>query len=131
MITLPERYSRKWLVVLAVLFVLTFVLFIIFKVVLHADITQKNILGFSILSALVSLVITTGGFLGFKVYFCISTASNVLGLLYMLYIAVDQSAPGWTDLVAIMAYMFIMGIGVLGGIVVQALVGLIKKYKLQ
>lgn len=131
MLRLPGKYDKKWFVILGIIFIFTLGLFLIFKLILQIGISGRNIVGFAILSTLVSLVVTTGGFLGFRIYFCISTASNVLGLLYMLYIAVKQSAPGWTDLVAIMAYIFLMGIGILGGIVVEVLVRLVKKYNKQ
>lgn len=124
---LPEKYDRKWFVILGVMFIFTLALFIIFKLIIQSDISGRNIVSFTILSALMSLVITMGGYLGYKVYFGISTVSHAVGLLYMFYIAIAQPVLGWTDLVAIMAYMFIIGTGILGGIVVQALVRLIRK----
>lgn len=128
MLRLPERYDKKWFVILGGIFIFTLALFIIFKLILGPEISGRNIMGFAILSTLTSLITTIGGYLGFKVYFGISTISNIVGLIYMLYIAISQQAAGWTDLVGIMAYMFIMGIGILSGIVVEALVRLVRKY---
>lgn len=125
---LPGRYDKKWFVVAGVMFIFTFALFIIFKLMLEPKMSAKNIVAFAILSTLVSLISTIGGYLGFKVYFGISTISNIVALLYMMYIVISQQAPGWTDLVAIMAYMFIMGTGIVAGIVVEALVRLARKY---
>lgn len=125
---LPGRYDKKWFVVAGVMFIFTFALFIKFKLMLEPKMSAKNIVAFAILSTLVSLISTIGGYLGFKVYFGISTISNIVALLYMMYIVISQQAPGWTDLVAIMAYMFIMGTGIVAGIVVEALVRLARKY---
>jgi hypothetical protein len=126
-IRLPERYSKKWFVILVAMFVFTFAFLIIFKLILQADISQRNIMGFALMSSLASLIITIGGYLGFKAYFYILFSSNIAGILYMLYLAVNRSAAGWTDLVAVMAYMFIMGIGVLIGITVQLVLYFVKK----
>ncbi len=126
-IKLPEKHSVKWFYIAGVLSILTFIILIAFSRLSGINLGMQNIIGFTLLSVIITAVITAGGFLGAKIYFRISLIFYILAAVYMLYIAVSRTAEGWTDLVGIISYMFIVVAGVIAGIVLQGISYLVLK----
>lgn len=124
MLKLPNKYSKKWLVVFIALFLLSFVPFIFLSQILNF-----SIVGVGILSFIVALIIGVGGYLGAKAYFFTASVFNIIGIFYMLFIAINKTAEGWSDLVSIISYLFIVGIGIILGVVIQVVLFLVSKRK--
>ncbi len=116
-IKLPEKHSVKWFYSAGVLSILTFIILIAFSRLSGINFGMQNIIGFVLLSVIIAAVITAGGFLGAKIYFCTSLIFYILAVVYMFYIAVSRTAEGWTDLVGIISYIFIIATGFITGIV--------------
>lgn len=129
MVKLPKKYSVKWILILVALFLLTFVSMFLVTTILALSISLENISGFALLSLAVSLAIGVGGVLGLKAYFKTALVFNILGIIYMLSITIFRTAEGWSDLVSIISYLFILAIGIILGVIVQLAVILITTYK--
>lgn len=129
MARLPERYSKKWLISLVALFLLTFISLIIVSQILNINLAFENISGFFLLSLITAVLISLGGFLGARVYFGIAAIFNILGIIYMLYVTIFRTAEGWSDLVSIISLMLAVLVGLVLGIIGQAIAVLVKKSK--
>lgn len=129
MIKLPEKHSVKWFYIAAVILILTFIVLIAFSRLSGINIGMQNIIGFVLLSVIITAVINAGGFLGAKIYFRTSLIFYIIAAIYMLYIAISRTAEGWTDLVGIISYMFIIAIGVIAGIILQGIIFIVSKRK--
>lgn len=127
MFNLFDKYSKKWVYVLVTIFTLTFFSLMIVRYILNTNIAFENIIAFALLSLIVAFIITIGGYLGGKTYFWITLFFNIMGIIYMLYVSINKTSEGWSDLVSIISYMFSVGIGVILGIVVQVIVVVIPK----
>jgi hypothetical protein len=129
MIHLPARHSKKWAFVTLGLFLLTFVAMISVSLILKTAIAAQNIAGFALFSFFVSIVISLGGFLGAKAYFFTALVLDIIGIIYMLILSITKYAEGWSDLVSIISYMLMLGIGIILGIVIQLIVFIRTKTK--
>lgn len=129
MITLPKKYSIKWILIIVALFILSFVSMFLGTSILALSASLENIGGFAILSLIVSLTIGIGGLIGAKSYFKIALTANIIGIIYMLVISALNTAEGWSDLVSIISYLFILSIGIVLGMVYQLILILINHYK--
>ncbi|KAF0091710.1 MAG: permease [Fusobacteria bacterium] len=129
MIKLPKKHSVKWIYILIALFVLTFVSMFFVTTILDLRVSLDNLSGFAILSLAVSLAIGLGGLLGSTAYFKTALLFNILGIIYMFVITIFKTAEGWSDLVSIISYMFILSIGIILGVIVQLVLIIITGYK--
>lgn len=129
MITLPKKYSIKWILIIVALFILTFVSMFLGTTILALSASLENIGGFAILSLTVSLAIGIGGLIGAKSYFKVALTANIIGIIYMLAISALNTAEGWSDLVSIISYLFILSIGIILGMLYQLILILMNLYK--
>ena len=129
MIMLPKKYSKKWILIILALFLLTFISLFLVSTILTLSTSLENIGGFAILSLAVSLAIGLGGLIGAKSYFKIALTANMIGIIYMLAVSVFKTAEGWSDLVSIISYLFILTIGIVLGMLYQFILILINCYK--
>lgn len=129
MIKIPEKHSKKWAFITLALFLLSFAALVAVCLILKIDMNAQNITGFALLSLIVSAVISGAGFLGAKAFFFTTLAFDVIGIVYMLFISITRSAEGWSDLVSIISYMFMLGIGVIAGAVLQLVLFIVSKTK--
>ncbi|MHB1154675.1 MAG: hypothetical protein ACYCWE_17390 [Eubacteriales bacterium] len=128
-IKLPEKHSVKWFYIAGVLSILTFIILIAFSRLSGINLGMQNIIGFVLLSVIITAVISSGGFLGAKIYFRTSLIFYIIAAVYMLYIAVSRTVEGWTDLVGIISYIFIIAAGFAAGIILQGIIFLLSKTK--
>jgi hypothetical protein len=129
MLKLPTKHSKKWVLVFIALFLLTLVSLISVGKILSINIGAENIAGFALLSAFVSVIISVGGFLGARLYFITASIFDLLGIVYMLYVSINRTAEGWSDLVSIISYLFTLAIGLILGLVIQLVAFLMSKRK--
>lgn len=129
MIKRPPKYSGRWLYYAGALFLLTFLQLIVFALLSGMNPAVENMVGFLIISAAVSAVITAGGWLDKKFYFYTVLLFYLTAAGYMLYMALAKTAEGWTDLVGIVSFLFIIAAGVTAGIIVQFIAFILPKIK--
>jgi len=128
-IKMPRKYSVKWLYAAGVLFLLTMIQLIVFAGLSGMTLTAENVTGFAILSAFISAAVTAGGWLDKKIYFFTVLLFCLTAAGYMFYTALAKTADGWTDLVGIISFMFIIAAGVTAGIILQFLAFILTKIK--
>lgn len=124
---LPDKHSNKWFLIMVAIFILVVLAMVSVSLILQLDIGIENILGFSKLALIVSFAAAAGGYLGFKRYFLVMLVSNIIGIAYMLIIVINRTAEGWSDLVSIISYMFVMFIGFFAAIGLELIESLRKK----
>jgi hypothetical protein len=129
MMKLPEKYSKKWLYITILLFFLTFISLYFLGKILNINIGAENISGFALLSFYLAIIISIGGYLGATVYFCTAVIFHILGIIYMIYVSINRTAEGWSDLVSILSFLLTVGIGIFLGLVLQGIRFLISKRK--
>ncbi len=128
MFQLPEKHSKKWLYHGIGIFLITFFALLV-NAVLLAILSVETSIIYALVSLFVALAISGGGYLGAKTYFYTALFFNIIGIIYMLYISINQAAEGWSDLVSMISYFFIMVIGILIGLVAEGIKVLIAKTK--
>ena len=126
---LPEKHSSKWVLILAGYAALVFSTILFTQNILHIEPTIKSSTAFIIIGIGSSAIASLGGFLGAKIYFYFSAGGALLGLIYMLYIAIFNASPGWGDLTSIVGYFTfaISGLGI--GVVSETVMFFIKAKK--
>ena len=129
MVKPPQKHSKKWLYITVGLFLVTFFALIFAANTLNIDIAARNLAGFAVLSIVITGLISIGGYRGAKAYFYISLISLMLAMGYMLYISINKAAEGWSDLVSITSFVFIVAIGMGCAVVVQSILSFVSKNK--
>jgi len=129
MLKLPEKYSKKWLFITITLFLLTFISLIFVGKILNINIAAENISGFALLSIFIAVIISIGGYLGATAYFFTALIFHILGIIYMMYVSINRTAEGWSDLVSIISFLFTVGTGIFLGLIIQGIWFLISKRK--
>ena len=121
MFDLYGKYSYKWIYVLILLFVMN-LMSLALQGYLFTGYVFGKFGGFAFAAALVSFVVTLGGYIGAKAYFRTAFLFNLAGILYMLYVVLTKKADGWSDLAGVISYLLITGVGVVAGSILQAIV---------
>ncbi len=129
MLKLPDKYSKKWPYILIAIFGLNFIALLAQSQILNTNINAANIISFAILSLSISLLITVGGFLGGKIYFITASLFDLAGIIYMLYITLNKTAEGWSDLVGIISFLTTIILGLILGLLTQIIYTIITKEK--
>jgi len=76
---------------------------------------------------LVAVIISAGGYFGAKAYFFTVAIFHALAIIYMLYVSINKTAEGWSDLVSIILFLFTIGVGILLGLIIQGICILVLK----
>lgn len=121
-----RKFSPVWVLVALVVFGVVVGALYYVSWSLGTEVTTRTWKGFALLGGIMAVLLAGGGFLGGRVYFLMASIVNMGGLGYMIYLAFVRTAEGWSDLVSIISYLFLAGIGVLLGIIGQ-LVASIRK----
>ena len=126
MYTLPAKNSQSWFYIWAVTFVGNTLLLIISRALLNQEITAQNILGFSIVSFLITLFVLPGYF-GWRLLSFGVLLGNIVGLIYLFYLILTVKNDGWIDLTSIFAFLSVVVIGLITGILAQIVIPLTKR----
>ena len=110
---IPSKSSKKWIVVFLIYTIVVFFSFLITRLVLGSDVLGRYLFGMMIMSMSSAFIPCIAGYLGKRVFFIVDTIFIVLGILYMFYVALGNTAPGWGDLTSIIGYLFIVLFGVI------------------
>ena len=129
MVKLPQKHSKKWLYITLGLFFATFFALIFTANTLNIDIAARNLAGFAILSIVITAVISIGGYWGATAYFYTSLIALIIAMGYMLYISINKTAEGWSNLVSMTSFIFIVAIGIVAALIVQGILSFVSKKK--
>jgi hypothetical protein len=94
---------------------------------LGSELLGRYIFGLLIISTGSALIPCIGGFLGKRVFFLIYTFCTISGILYMFYVVLGNTAPGWGDLTSIVGLLFMVSVGAALGIVIEVIVYFVKR----
>jgi hypothetical protein len=116
---MPEKKSTQWLVVTAILFVIYLASLWGSRLILGMGVTAQTIQGFSILAAMMSLAVVTGGYFGAKIYSITALIFSGIAILHLVGVSALNPASGWSDLIGVIGFMFWGGMAIGMGIIVQ------------
>ena len=119
---IPAQKSTKWSWVYMLYTAVIFVSLIITRIILGSEIFSSYVLSLLILSMVSACIPCIAGFFGKPTFFFIYTFSVIVGILYMFYVVLGNTAPGWGDLTSMVGYMFIVGIGIGLAIAVEVII---------
>jgi len=120
-----KKYNR-WLLVYIFYTIAIFIGFLITRSILGSEIFGRYMFTLMLISMVSALIPCIGGFLGRRKFFIVNTLSIIVGILYMFYVVVGNTAPGWGDLTSIVGYLFIVGVGVILALGVEVISYFIK-----
>lgn len=115
---LTKKKSIRWIYVLAIVFIINIGSLLITRIMLGSAINSKNAIGFAVISIIAALAACLGYF-GKKAFSYLFILFNLIGILYMYYIAIMDKNSGWADLTSIVGFMFMSCIGILLGILTE------------
>jgi len=123
---IPSKRSNQWLVVYIFYTIAILIGLLITRVILGSEIFGRYMVTLMLISMVSALIPCIGGFLGRRKFFIVNTLSIIVGILYMFYVVVGNTAPGWGDLTSIVGYLFIVGVGVILALGVEVISYFIK-----
>lgn len=118
---LPLKKSSKWIGFFILYTIVIFIGLISTRFILGSEIFGRYILGLLIISMVSALIPCIGGYLGKRIFFIVYTLSALVGILYMFYVVLGNTAPGWGDLTSIVGYLFIVAIGIVLALVTEVI----------
>lgn len=118
---LPSKKSNQWLLVFMLYTIAIFIGLLSTRIILGSEIFGRYIFALLIISMVSALVPCIGGYIGKRIFFIIYTFSAIVGILYMFYVVLGNTAPGWGDLTSIVGYLFIVGVGAALALVVEVI----------
>ncbi|MGJ7036136.1 hypothetical protein [Anoxybacillus eryuanensis] len=127
MIKLPESRSRQWYGVSIFLFFLLFCMLIASRLLLNVGLDDKQLVGFGIISFILSCIIGISGFFGKKTFVVVCSSFFTIGIVYVLFISFTRMHDGWSDLTSIISFLVISAFGIVVGIIAEMIRTLFKK----
>ncbi|MED0656852.1 permease [Anoxybacillus ayderensis] len=127
MFKLPESRSKQWYVVSIFLFFLFLCMLVVSRLLLNMDMDFKQLVGFAIISLILSCIIGIGGFFGKTTFVIISFAFFIIGMIYMLFISITDLHDGWSDITSIISFLTISLFGVVIGVIAEIIRTFLKK----
>lgn len=115
----PEKHASQWGWIGLIFTLIVFSLIVLAQTMLHSVLTARSISSFGLIALVTATIGSIVGYLGGKLFFSVYAIGAVLGVLYMLYIAVFNTSPGWGDLTSIIGFIFILAIGAAGGLAAE------------
>ena len=126
---IPSKKSKKWIGVFIFYTIVVFISLLVTRLILVSEIVGNYIFAMLLISMGSALIPCIGGFLGRQMFFKVYTFSAAIGILYMFYVVLGNTAPGWGDLTSIVGYLFMVGVGAIVGLVTELVLYFIKKNK--
>lgn len=114
----PIKGSRQWFTVGVLIFIINFCLLLVGRFQLGVTLDVTMVIGFAVIALLTSLI-TFMGYFGLDVLAKVAILSNALGLTYMIYITTTNASDGWSDLTSLIAFLYMLIMGMLVGIFLQ------------
>lgn len=120
---------RLWVGYALISFFLNLTALLASRVVVSGTINLQNIIGFSILSLIISVLILLGYF-GFTYFIKSLVVTNIIAVIYLFYAVLNNVSDGWTDLISIFSFLTILLIGFVCGILFEITMRILRKFKL-
>ncbi|MBU3188804.1 hypothetical protein K9O30_06470 [Clostridium bowmanii] len=124
---MPLKKSNRWIWIFILYTIIIFTGLLTTRFILGSEILVKYILSLILISLVSALIPCIGGFLGKRLFFLIYTFCTIVGILYMFYVVLGNTAPGWGDLTSIVGLLFMVGVGATLGLVVEVILYFVKR----
>lgn len=124
---IPSKKSNQWIGVFIFYTLIIFISLLTTRFILGSEIFGKYILSLLLISLVSALIPCIGGFLGRRIFFIVYTFCTLAGVLYMFYVVLGNTAPGWDDLTSIVGLLFMAGVGAILGLVVEGAIYIVKR----
>lgn len=124
---IPSKKSNQWIGVFIFYTLVIFIGLLTTRFILGSEIFIKYILSLLLISLGSALIPCIGGFLGKRMFFIIYTFCAIIGILYMFYVVLGNTAPGWGDLTSIVGLLFMVGVGAALGLVTEIIIYFVKR----
>jgi len=125
---LPAKKSNKWIYWFLSILIINFSALLLSREIQSIKIDLKNIIGFAILSAMISLISSLGYF-GIKYFSLVFIIADIIGIIYLFFIVLSNASDGWSDLTSIIGYMTITGFGIIAGTITEVIFRIVKRKK--
>ena len=125
---LPTKKSNKWIYWFLSILIINFSAILLSREIQSIKIDLKNIIGFAILSAMISLISSLGYF-GIKYFSLVFIIADIIGIIYLFFIVLSNASDGWSDLTSIIGYMTITGFGIIAGTITEVIFRIVKRKK--
>lgn len=126
---IPKKKSMTWFKLLPIMIVLmTILLNLFYSLGVKQGFSFKTIFMFLGISFVVSIAICDFGYYGFKYSFITSFIGNIVAIIFAA-LAFTKNLSGWQDLVGIISYIEIVGVGILLGIIIEVVMRIVHKRK--
>jgi len=123
---IPLKKSNSWIGVFIFYALVIFIGLLTSRLVLGSEFFVRYILAMLLIAMVSALIPCIGGFLGKRIFFIIYTLSAIVGILYMFYVVLGNTAPGWGDLTSIVGYLFIVGVGAVLALLTEVIIYFVK-----
>jgi hypothetical protein len=126
MIMIPLKKSNNWVGVFIFYSLVIFIGLLTSRFVLGSEFFVRYILAMLLIAMVSALIPCIGGFLGKRIFFIIYTLSVIVGILYMFYVVLGNTSPGWGDLTSIIGYLFIVVVGAVLALLTEVIIYFVK-----
>jgi hypothetical protein len=123
----PVERSRRWLSIFGIYAIVVFVAFLLTRALLGSEIFIRYILVMMILSIVTAVIPSIAGYYGKRTFFSIMAAATTVGIVYMFYVVLGNTEPGWGDLSSIVGFLLIVGVGAGLGLAAEAGIYLMRR----
>ena len=124
---IPTERSKRWLSVFVIYTIIIMIGLLVTRALLGSDIFIRYVLFMLIISIVTAVFPVTGGYFGKKMFFVVTTISIAVGIIYMFYVVLGNTEPGWGDLSSIVGFLLIIGVGSGLGLAAEAGIYLIRQ----
>ncbi|WP_231563574.1 MULTISPECIES: permease [Anoxybacillus] len=97
------------------------------RLLLSIELDFKQLIGFAIISFILSCIIGIVGFFGKAIWAIISSAFSVIGIIYVLFISITRMHDGWSDLTSIISFLVISAFGIIVGMIAEVIRAALKR----
>jgi len=127
--TIPAKFSRRWWLIFVAYFVIILAFLLLTENLLDIGFTGTSFLARVILAIISAFIVCLGGFLGGRFYFLICSLGLLIGIIYMLYVVIANTAPGWGDLTSMVGYLFCLAISIVIGLLTELVLLSLRRKK--
>jgi len=123
-----RRDLKKWCIIFILYTAIVFTVLLVSRFLIGGNTKVNNVFGLFILSLGSAFLPCIGGYFEKFTFVSVYSLSVIVGLIYALYVAVKDIAPGWGDLTSIIGYLVIVVIGIIIGCVAEIVYMIFKHY---
>jgi hypothetical protein len=123
---IPLRTSRNLLKIIGYYAAAVIALLLLSHAIAGSGFTARSIFGLATIAIIAALVAGIGFWFNGRLFFIFFSSGLAVGLLYMLFIVVFNTSPGWSDLTSVIGFMVVAVIGMVVGLAAELIRYMLK-----